>query len=74
VLVYFHGGAYPIGTPATRLAAKARAAGVPVSLEVWDEMPHVFHAFAGLLSESDEAIARIGSWLCDRYARTARPV
>jgi hypothetical protein len=30
-------------------------------------MPHVFHAWAGLLPESDQAIQRIGEWLQDRY-------
>lgn len=39
------------------------AAGVDVTLEIWAEMPHVWHAFAGLLPEADEAVERIGSWL-----------
>jgi acetyl esterase/lipase len=30
----------------TRFAAQARAAGVDVSLDVWDDMVHVWHAFA----------------------------
>jgi acetyl esterase/lipase len=47
----------------TRFAAHARAAGVDVSLEVWDEMIHVWHAFAPLLPEADRAIARIGDYL-----------
>jgi acetyl esterase/lipase len=47
----------------TRFATRARAAGVDITLEVWDEMPHVWHAFAGLLPESDQAIRRIGDWL-----------
>jgi len=51
----------------TRFAAKARAAGVDVTLEVWPEMPHVWHAFAGLLPESDQAIEQIGKWLRARY-------
>ena len=46
-----------------RLADRARAAGVDVTLEVWDDMPHVWHVFAGLLPEADEAMARVGSWL-----------
>jgi len=50
-----------------RFAAKARAAGVDVTLEVWPEMPHVWHAFAGLLPESDQAIEQIGKWLRARY-------
>jgi acetyl esterase/lipase len=54
----------------TRLAAKATDAAVEVSLEIWDEMPHVFQAFAGLLPEADRAIDHIGSWLNQRYSAT----
>jgi acetyl esterase/lipase len=57
------GDAEVILDDSTRFAAKARAAGVDVTLEVWDQMPHVWHAFAGLLPESDQAIERIGTWL-----------
>jgi monoterpene epsilon-lactone hydrolase len=48
---------------ATRFAAAAQAAGVDVTLEIWPEMPHVWHAFAGLLPEADQAVERIGRWL-----------
>jgi monoterpene epsilon-lactone hydrolase len=57
------GDAEVILDDSTRFAAKARVAGVEVTLEIWDEMPHVWHAFAGLLPESDQAIERIGNWL-----------
>lgn len=50
----------------TRLAGRARAAGVEVELEVWDDMIHVWHAFAGLLPEADQAIARIGEFVGKR--------
>ena len=50
----------------TRLADKARAAGVDVELECWDEMIHVWHAFAPLLPEADRAIARIGEYVLKR--------
>ena len=53
---------------AVRVAERARADGVDVTLEVWDDMPHVWHAFAGILPEADEAIARIGTWLDERLA------
>jgi monoterpene epsilon-lactone hydrolase len=46
-----------------RFAVAAQAAGVDVTLEIWDEMPHVWHAFAGLLPEADQAVERIGAWL-----------
>ena len=44
------------------LAAKAEAAGVDVSLEVWDEMIHVWHAFDGL-PEAAQALDRIGEFV-----------
>ena len=53
---------------ATRLAEKARAAGVDVTLKVWDEMPHVWHLFAPILPEGRQAIDEIGSFF---QARTA---
>jgi monoterpene epsilon-lactone hydrolase len=48
---------------ATRLAARAEAAGVRVALETWDDMIHVWHAFAPLLPEAGQAIGRIGTWV-----------
>lgn len=51
---------------ATRLADRARAAGVSVDIEVWDDMIHVWHAFAPLLPEADEAVGRIGTWVRER--------
>jgi epsilon-lactone hydrolase len=47
----------------TRYAERAKAAGVDVTLEVWDEMIHVFQIFAGMLSEGQEAIDKIGAWV-----------
>jgi epsilon-lactone hydrolase len=40
----------------TRLAARAAADDVKVTLEVTPGVPHVFPAFAGLLDEADEAL------------------
>ena len=48
---------------AVRVSDRAKAAGVDVTLEVWDEMPHVWHAFTGLLPEADQAIAVIGEFV-----------
>ena len=47
----------------TRVAERARAAGVEVTEEVWDEMFHVWHAFAPMLPEGQQAIDRIGEWV-----------
>nr|WP_281253655.1 alpha/beta hydrolase [Sporomusa silvacetica] len=47
----------------TRLAARAEEAGVDVTLEVWDNMWHVFHAFAGVVPEAQQAINNIGKFV-----------
>ena len=61
------GDAEVILSDSTRIAARASEAGVAVSLEIWDEMPHVFPSFAGLLPEADQAIEQTGAWLDQRY-------
>ena len=53
---------------AKRLAERAEAAGVDVTLEVWDDMIHVWHSFADLLPEGRQAIARIGAFVEARLA------
>jgi acetyl esterase/lipase len=50
----------------TRLAERARAAGVEVTLDVWDGMWHVWHAFAFMLPEGEQAIEEIGSFIRER--------
>jgi len=52
----------------TRVAERAKAAGVKVELEVWDEMIHVWHVFAKLLPEGQQAIERIGRYVLDHTA------
>jgi monoterpene epsilon-lactone hydrolase len=47
----------------TELAARAKAAGVDTTLEVWDEMIHVWPYFYPILREGREAIARIGDFI-----------
>ncbi len=46
-----------------RLAERAKAAGVNVKLDIWEDMIHVFAAFAGFVPESREAIERIGEFI-----------
>jgi acetyl esterase/lipase len=60
------GGAEVLLDDSTRVAERAKTAGVDVTLEVWDDMPHVFQAFTGLLPEADEAIIKIGQFLKTR--------
>ena len=47
----------------TRVAERARAAGVEVVEEVWDDMFHVWHALAPMLPEGQAGIARAGEFL-----------
>jgi len=54
----------------TRLAERARAVGVEVELETWDDMVHVFQAFP-MLAEAGQAIARIGDFVRARTAAAA---
>jgi acetyl esterase/lipase len=52
----------------TRVAEKAKMAGVKVDLEIWPEMPHVWHLFAPFLPEGQQAIDKIGKYV---QAKTA---
>ena len=47
----------------TRMAARARAAGVDVVLDVTADVPHVFQCFAGVLDEADAALDRAALFL-----------
>lgn len=50
----------------TRLAARGRAVGVDVILDVTADVPHVFQSFAGVLDEADEALDRAAFFLGQR--------
>jgi phosphinothricin tripeptide acetyl hydrolase len=47
---------------ATRLADRAKAAGVPVTLEVWEPMIHVWHWFLPWLDEAQSAVEQVGAF------------
>jgi acetyl esterase/lipase len=53
---------------ATRLADRAKAAGVIVTLEIWDEMVHLWHHLAPMVPEGQQAIERIGEWVREKTA------
>lgn len=53
---------------AIKLHEKARADGVHSTLEIWDDMIHVWHAFHPMLPEGKQAIARVGAFLRDKWA------
>ncbi len=52
----------------TRLAEKAKAAGVSVKLEVWPEMIHVWQLFAAFLPEGQQAVEVIGKFVTEHTA------
>jgi acetyl esterase/lipase len=47
------------------LKSRAKAAGVSVEMEVWDDMPHVWHHYAPILPEARKAIGRIGEFVLE---------
>lgn len=63
------GTAEALEDDAVRLAEAARAAGVPVTLERYRDMIHVWHAFAPGLPEATATIERLAGWLVARWAR-----
>ena len=48
------------------LGARARAAGVDVTVEEWPQMVHVWHWFLPILDEAEKAIAGIGAFARER--------
>lgn len=51
---------------ANRFAERARDAGVDVTLELWDDVFHVWQAYADLLPEARDAIAQVGAYIDQR--------
>ncbi len=47
----------------TRVAQKAKAAGVDVTLEKWDGLIHVWQLFGPTVPEAEQAVARIGEFV-----------
>lgn len=47
----------------TRLADKAKAQGVDVTLRIWKDAPHVFQLFAGLVPQSNWALKELATFM-----------
>jgi epsilon-lactone hydrolase len=62
------GGDEVILSDSERLAERAKAAGVDVTLEVWEHLWHVFQSFAPIVPEATAAVKRIGA-----FVRAYRP-
>jgi len=56
----------------TRLADRARAAGVDVILDATADVPHVFQSFVGQLDEADQAFDRAALFLRQHAPQPAR--
>jgi monoterpene epsilon-lactone hydrolase len=54
-----------------RVAARAEADGVDVTLDVFPEMQHVFQLCAGNMPEADDAVGRIGAYLRPKLGLTS---
>jgi acetyl esterase/lipase len=66
------GGDETLLDDSTRLADRARQAGVDVRIDIFPEMQHVFQMAAGSMPEADEAIAKIADWLRPRLGLPSR--
>jgi epsilon-lactone hydrolase len=51
-----------------KLDQKAKADGVNSTLEIWEDMIHVWHAFHPMLPEGKHAIERVGAFLREKWA------
>ena len=57
---------FPSQANGSLIIKDGKAVGSAVTLEVWDDMIHVWQAFAPLLPEANQAIARIGEYVRGR--------
>ena len=46
-----------------KFAERAKAAGVDVTLTIWDDMPHIWQAFASFLPQGQQAIEECGEFI-----------
>ena len=51
-----------------KLHERAKAADVDSTLEIWDDMIHVWHAFYPMLPEGKQGITRVGAFLQEKWA------
>jgi acetyl esterase/lipase len=60
------GAAEALRDDSEQFAARCEAAGVDVTLELWDEMFHAFQLWAGMLDEGKRAIEKLGAFVRTR--------
>ncbi|MGB1466028.1 MAG: alpha/beta hydrolase [Alcanivorax nanhaiticus] len=52
-----------------RVAEQAEKAGVHCQLQIWENMPHVFHALASWLPEAQQALLEIGAFVHEHLSQ-----
>jgi acetyl esterase/lipase len=57
------GSAETLLDDSTRLVASAERAGVDITLKIWEDMVHVWQAFASILPEGQESIEEAGAFI-----------
>ena len=60
------GSAETLLDDSTRLAALAKKAGVDLTLKIWDDMVHVWQAFASILPEGQRSIEETGTFIREK--------
>jgi acetyl esterase/lipase len=60
------GGAEELINDSVLLEARAKQCGVDVTLETWEDMFHVWHMYAPMLPEGQQAIDRIGEFVREK--------
>jgi acetyl esterase/lipase len=60
------GSAETLLDDSTRLGEVAEKAGVDVTLKIWDDMVHVWQAFAAILPEGQQSIEETGSFIREK--------
>jgi acetyl esterase/lipase len=61
------GGDEVLLSDAENLVAKARAAGVDATVEIWPGLFHVWHRFYAQAEEASDALSELGAWLKRRW-------
>ena len=63
------GSAETLLNDSLHLAEKAEGAGVDITLDVWDEMIHVWHFYAQLIPEGRDAIAAAAAFMKEKFGK-----
>jgi acetyl esterase/lipase len=72
-LLVHAGGAEALADDASRIAERARDAGVEVELTIYPEMIHAFHLFGGFIQQANSATDDVASFIRQRLANSHSP-